>query len=625
MADLSVPLDSAGCSSGRATGYFVDSGGGGGGNSSDINSESTADKSGQLPDVLEPGCVIPSPKQQFDPADVYRHPSMSNRTDAVMPSLEELRMIIRDLMQTDDVVRDLVKTELKESSRESSEPTVAREAAHTSVKPCEDISPKAHVCKPYQATVEDGETEFEDISSCEGGGMTPDSVFAVSPILQTASTDLPTPASSVSSESVSSATSGGAPWPPKINTRLDEKPSALRSPDLTEPKSKANVRWSNRPPIILHGRVSELSPTTPSRPLLGERNATDPIHSTADLQWGQLFDVNGHPTKRFEDVLRGVANYLITQITPNDSVVITPEKLCRFYDMCSQQPEIVPFHYIFDCSSKDDFKDLEYLPYIPALTVQGFRDWMTLLLRAYPEVEAKRLSSIFEKFSIDVEGQTPFGDRERLPKQLSRYLLPAMRHEPTYGFVSNNIEKWKREARFKDSASSGLPSPSHKTSSHPTSIVVASSGPKDYLPSQEMEKYRLEVQRVPINRSSSYTNEQNHLGAAKEYERAPVPERRGRQGPDLMPPPIGIHHSRKRSPLEQFRNREPPGRLSGPNNNYYPSRDRPSANEGTLVVRSNSSMRSAPRWSREDEYRYLQGRDTRVSLDGPPARLRRGS
>jgi hypothetical protein len=318
--------------------------------------------------------------------------------------------------------------------------------------------------------------------------------------------------------------------------------------------------------------------------------------------------------------------------------VITPEKLCRFYDMCSQPPEIVPFHYIFDCSAKDEFKDLEYLfrglrceyhliqghdkakPYIPALTIQGFRDWMTLLLRAYPEVEAKRLNSVFEKFSIEVEGQTPTGNRERLPRRLSRHLLPTVRHEATYDFVSNNFEKWKREARFKESAPS-----SHKALGHSTSIAMANSGPKDCPPSQETEKYRLEVQRASINRSSSYTNGKTHPGDPQDYERGPVLERRGRQGPDLLPPPIGIHHSRKRSPLEQFRNREPPGKLGGPINNYYPSRDRPSTNEGTLIVRSNSSMRSSPRWSREDEYRYLQGRNPRLGLDGQPRRLRRGS
>lgn len=68
--------------------------------------------------------------------------------------------------------------------------------------------------------------------------------------------------------------------------------------------------------------------------------------------------------------------------------------------------------------------DLKNSPTIPALTPLGFGQWMTLFVLAYPEEESERLQNIVETMPIDADGILIERKPERLPKQLSRYLLP---------------------------------------------------------------------------------------------------------------------------------------------------------------------------------------------------------
>jgi len=53
---------------------------------------------------------------------------------------------------------------------------------------------------------------------------------------------------------------------------------------------------------------------------------------------------------------------------------------------------------------------------IPALTPEGFADWMTIWIRAYPEQEAKRLEKVVRSMPINADGETVDGKPERLPK-----------------------------------------------------------------------------------------------------------------------------------------------------------------------------------------------------------------
>jgi hypothetical protein len=91
-------------------------------------------------------------------------------------------------------------------------------------------------------------------------------------------------------------------------------------------------------------------------------------------------------------------------------------------------------------------RDLTKPPTIPALTPVGFNRWMTLFVLADPNEESKRLQKVVETMPIDADGVLVERKPERLPKQLSRHLLPPkMSHEP--------MELLKFVLRFKDPTS----------------------------------------------------------------------------------------------------------------------------------------------------------------------------
>lgn len=69
--------------------------------------------------------------------------------------------------------------------------------------------------------------------------------------------------------------------------------------------------------------------------------------------------------------------------------------------------------------------DTRSAPFIPSLTPVGFAQWMTLHILAYPDEEARRLDKVVLAMPIDADGDLVDGKPERLPKQISRYLLPA--------------------------------------------------------------------------------------------------------------------------------------------------------------------------------------------------------
>lgn len=63
---------------------------------------------------------------------------------------------------------------------------------------------------------------------------------------------------------------------------------------------------------------------------------------------------------------------------------------------------------------------------VPSLTAVGFAHWMTLHILAYPEEEWKRLEKIVCTMPVNADGDLVDGKPERLPKQISRYLLPEL-------------------------------------------------------------------------------------------------------------------------------------------------------------------------------------------------------
>jgi hypothetical protein len=78
-------------------------------------------------------------------------------------------------------------------------------------------------------------------------------------------------------------------------------------------------------------------------------------------------------------------------------------------------------------------------PTIPALTPVGFAHWMTIFLLAYPDAESKRLAKVVLALPIDADGQMVDGKAERLPKQISRHLLPEKEDRKSKKLVEDAI------------------------------------------------------------------------------------------------------------------------------------------------------------------------------------------
>jgi hypothetical protein len=61
-------------------------------------------------------------------------------------------------------------------------------------------------------------------------------------------------------------------------------------------------------------------------------------------------------------------------------------------------------------------------PYIPALTPEGFQEWMTAMIQAYPDVEYQRIS----KAVLDMPISNADDRKERFPKELPRRMFPQV-------------------------------------------------------------------------------------------------------------------------------------------------------------------------------------------------------
>lgn len=123
-------------------------------------------------------------------------------------------------------------------------------------------------------------------------------------------------------------------------------------------------------------------------------------------------------------------------------------------------------------------------PTIPALTPNGFAHWVTTYILAYPEAEAKRLDQVVLALPINADGVSLDGKPERLPKQISRYLLPQKEDRKVKGYIEDAISGFFNDLgtsrRHKPSLLSSSPprrSPSTQSRSRPVDIHQAKSSP----------------------------------------------------------------------------------------------------------------------------------------------------
>lgn len=200
--------------------------------------------------------------------------------------------------------------------------------------------------------------------------------------------------------------------------------------------SPPNTRRPISPPFS-HGTLSDDNDTRdagPKRPNL-ERVPTGGDATIVEKVWGKLFnEETGTVTPRLSQFLRGIAVHLIEDYEPKHSLVVSPEKMQKYYEETRIASEIYPWQVIFDdrtSSISRMFREVEAQhhltqdrlnerPDIPGLTPQGFETWMTLVLKAHPDEEFQRLAYT----ALHMPVSNPDDRKERFAKEVSRRQFP---------------------------------------------------------------------------------------------------------------------------------------------------------------------------------------------------------
>ncbi|KAJ5093675.1 hypothetical protein N7456_009536 [Penicillium angulare] len=171
-----------------------------------------------------------------------------------------------------------------------------------------------------------------------------------------------------------------------------------------------------------------------TRPKPPDRDATIMEMTTLERIWGKLFE-DDKPTKRLGQFLRGIAMHLIEDYPPGNTLVITPQKLQKFYADTGVEWDPYPWHDIFDDRTSSisrlfrevraehhlvQLDDLKERPDIPGLTPKGFEKWATLMIQGHPDREYERL----QKAVLNMPISNPDDKKERFPKEIPRRLFP---------------------------------------------------------------------------------------------------------------------------------------------------------------------------------------------------------
>ncbi|KAH7319652.1 hypothetical protein B0I35DRAFT_408440 [Stachybotrys elegans] len=517
----------------------------------------------------------------------------SQQVDSLMQqlSMEKLKANI-----IDDIIAR-VKTE-HSSRTNSTSGSAAGEDLCPSPQTDTSLSPTSAGRKPYQAWVEDEEvvldsTSNKSFNSSEvtlrppmwSSDASSEVSTAQSPSLSTSDLGSSVASNTSSSQRDSDSTSNGVHTPP--------------SPRPVETKPRLSVHFDRRP-VILHNRsLDGTFLSVPTRPPMPERASADSGMSAVDLKWGKLFDERGEPTKRLGHVLRGLAKYLNVKFTPVNTLVITPEKLSTFYDWYSIETEP---NILRRCEYHLVQNQVNAKPCVPGLTPTGFEQWATLLIRAYPDREAKRLAHVMTDLPIEAEGSTFDGSLERLPKQLSRSLLPAKRHEKSYDLVKQSLAEWARSMGVSPPSSPIFVPPSPRESLSHLSVpdnvrryVVEEPGNGQAPRSRKVREYHM-------------CGRDNGGLRAEQYEKSNAASSRSQND----------RHHRPHSPniVNQYRSSAPAvnGQRSSSRRG---SSSQPIPWSAAAHPVSNIVYQEGDR-SRQDEYRFLQGRDPQVSLESQP-------
>ncbi|KAL6717450.1 hypothetical protein ACLMJK_005365 [Lecanora helva] len=210
----------------------------------------------------------------------------------------------------------------------------------------------------------------------------------------------------------------------------EHHPSAPHSPHEQKSSHFSPPRRSPSP----QSNRSDSSDKPHTRPRGPSRLSTSKEETPLERIWGQLFDEESHPTARLGQFLRGLAVHIIEDYEPKHSIVITPNKMVKYYEDVKLPHELYPWEIVFDdehSSISRMYRDLECQhhlvqerfnerPDIPSLTPLGFQRWATLLIQAHPEEEFARL----QKTVLEMPISNPDDKKERFPKEITRRLFP---------------------------------------------------------------------------------------------------------------------------------------------------------------------------------------------------------
>ncbi|KAL1956924.1 hypothetical protein VTO42DRAFT_6671 [Malbranchea cinnamomea] len=243
-----------------------------------------------------------------------------------------------------------------------------------------------------------------------------------------------------------------SPFPLSASTQSDYSPSTAHTKVYTPPspyKSSEEQFYSSPPPGQVphrsHSRMHRRpTPEQDKSSYGGGMEAKERLgqasrrvareETTMEKIWGHLFDRDGKPTHRLGQFLRGIAVHLIESFPPKNNLVVTPEKMQKYYEVNKVPGDTYPWKDIFDdrmSSISRLYRDvqaehhlvqerLDEKPDIPGLTPRGFERWMTLMIQAHPDQEFQRL----QKTVLEMPINNPDDKRERFPKELSRRLFP---------------------------------------------------------------------------------------------------------------------------------------------------------------------------------------------------------
>lgn len=192
--------------------------------------------------------------------------------------------------------------------------------------------------------------------------------------------------------------------------------------------------------------------------------------------WGYLVKPDKTPSPVFEQLLLGIANYIVRgnfpiqftanrdvlltvpvmqnrNIAPWDTMCLTPTKLAAFYRLVggdydpffldTPQASLSFIYQSLGCyHTLQPERDPSMPPSIPALTPQGFVRWQTVQLLLQPEDHVPFLQAAVKRFEI-----TNPGDGAPFPKILPKEALPNKPDLDMIQWHENVAEKLRIEAQ----------------------------------------------------------------------------------------------------------------------------------------------------------------------------------